>query len=598
VSARRHGARPQRPTGAGARPGGGVRSPRPLVGGDPEHQPPTAATLEWLQQAGNAAVERLVIAQRQGAATAEAPAAGPEATPEPARPEFGLNDGPEERIAIIQQQLRALGHAVAGLRVTAVFGATTDASVRLFQAGARAPLPDGSPAPVLAPTGRADAVTQDELDRLAPVVTRNGRQVVESPGGNAMGAPENRRGELDPTATHPTVRQGSRGAAVEELQQRLNNWMTANPELAPPAPPSPAGTEPLPGPALLTPDGKFGPRTRRVVVAFQRRPGSTLTPDGVVGLMTWRDVDAIGGSVSVGRIEFESSERVEGNVYGGPARYEWRTHDDRMEVTVRIRFTGAPSHPMVASWLEAIHQVWNVFKFVRTDTGEELPLTFNAQKVGSGHDASVRVVATPAGKQPGRSSTDTWHTGDTRRGLAPHEFGHLIGLDDEYRRPEEAYVETTGEQPFTGALTGTSGAEPAAIAHQIGTEARAGPAATRGARVRAAVEAHGLAQGAFAQRVAEAYETEFAGTLLGAGDIADDLAARIPGTATADEIRSVNPFLYSNLGLMGTMAGMGNIGTPMPEVEEHEHPVQPRHVRQFLDLLLANRPAPWTLERR
>ena len=593
---RSHGTRQPRQQQPGARTAGRGRGGTPTA--HPGQQPHSPENLERLQrQAGNAAVDDLITTQRQATDTAEPDTAT--GTPEPARPEFRLNDGPEERIAVIQQQLRALGHGVPGMRVTAVFGATTDAAVRLFQASARAPLADGSPAPVLVPSGVADAATQDELDRLAPVVTRNGREVVEGPvAGNPMAAPEDRQGNLDPTRTHPTIRQGSRGAAVEELQQRLNNWMTANPDLAPPAPPRPAGAEPLTGPALLEVDGRFGPMTRRVVVAFQRRPGSALAPDGVVGPATWRDVDTIPGGVTVGRIEFESSERIEGNVYGGPSRYEWRLHEDRMEVTVRIRFTGAPNHPMVGSWIGAIHEVWNTFKFVRTDTGDEMPLEFVAQPVTSGGDARVRVRVTPDGAQPGRSDTDNWHTGDTRRGLAPHEFGHLIGLDDEYRRPEEAYVETTGEQPFTGAITGTSDAQPAAIAHQIGTEARSGTAATRGARVRAAVEEHGLAQGAFSQRVAEAYELEFAGDLQGAGDIADDLAARIPGTASTDEIRSVNPFLYTNRSLMGTMAGMGNVGTPMPEVEEHEHPVQPRHARQFLELLTANRPAPWTLERR
>jgi len=35
-------------------------------------------------------------------------------------------------------------------------------------------------------------------------------------------------------------------------------------------------------------------------------------------------------------------------------------------------------------------------------------------------------------------------------GLAPHEFGHLIGLQDEYNTGPEQYTIITGEQPFTG----------------------------------------------------------------------------------------------------------------------------------------------------
>lgn len=58
-------------------------------------------------------------------------------------------------------------------------------------------------------------------------------------------------------AARPVLREGSSGAAVRELQARL----------------------------ALTQDGKFGPATRRAVVAFQADAG--LLADGVVGSVTW-----------------------------------------------------------------------------------------------------------------------------------------------------------------------------------------------------------------------------------------------------------------------------------------------------------------------
>jgi hypothetical protein len=63
-------------------------------------------------------------------------------------------------------------------------------------------------------------------------------------------------------ASPPTLRRGSRGPAVRELQQRLNARG-----------------------ARLDPNGVFGPGTETAVRAFQRANG--LQPDGIAGPLTW-----------------------------------------------------------------------------------------------------------------------------------------------------------------------------------------------------------------------------------------------------------------------------------------------------------------------
>ena len=68
----------------------------------------------------------------------------------------------------------------------------------------------------------------------------------------------------------PLLRRGDRGSAVTELQQRLQA----------------IGYD-------LEADGIFGPVTRRCVKAFQRCSG--LTPDGIVGPMTWAALEGAGG---------------------------------------------------------------------------------------------------------------------------------------------------------------------------------------------------------------------------------------------------------------------------------------------------------------
>ena len=56
----------------------------------------------------------------------------------------------------------------------------------------------------------------------------------------------------------PTLRQGSRGPSVMEMQTRLNKWLSAT-----------RGS----GLAPLKVDGIFGPKTNQVVLAFQRAFG-------------------------------------------------------------------------------------------------------------------------------------------------------------------------------------------------------------------------------------------------------------------------------------------------------------------------------------
>ena len=101
---------------------------------------------------------------------------------------------------------------------------------------------------------------------------------------------------------------------------------------------------------------------------------------------------------------------------------------------------------------------------------------------------------------------------------------------------------------------------PEVIAAEMRT-AVTGAAAGRGAAARAVVTKYSLRQGAFSQRVAQAYETANAGSLQRedfgpggyvivndpAGSMGNDIAARIPGRfdAAGNEAVAVEPFLYS-----------------------------------------------------
>jgi peptidoglycan hydrolase-like protein with peptidoglycan-binding domain len=553
----------------------------------------TPGDILGLQEtAGNEAVVALVAAAMPGQTAASiqrdaigdepaAPAApggpgggtggAPRADAEP-RPTLHPGDGPDPDIGVLQQKLNATGAATPPLRITAMYTEATTAAVISFQVNHG-----------IEGTGIADAATWTELDRLAPSVVRNGRVVVDAPGEpDPLGHPEGGR-------THPTIRRGSRGPAVEELQQRLNN-----------APPDEV-------PTLLEVDGRFGPRTRQAVVEFQTAH-PPLERDGVVGPLTWAMIDQIPGNVTVGRVEFSSDERVEGNIYGGDTRYTWRLLDDALEVTVGINFTGLTNHPQVPIWLGQIASVWNGFSFVdEADPGRRLQLRFVANRATPG-DNSVRVYSAAPGTPQFRSDAGNWNVQDPDGGLAPHEFGHLIGLQDEYRLGADAYVGITGEQPLIGEVTGD--AEPAVIADELWTALNLNPAAGRAAAARAVITNHSLVQGAFSQRVAEAYELAHAADLqredfvtgVGfrivpnpGGTIDLDIAARLPGQN--DEARITNPFTYTNRSLMGNMQSLSNPQARGTVTAEHDHPVEERHVRHFLRIVQANRSGSWRLVR-
>ena len=536
--------------------------------------------LALQRSAGNSAVTALVRrsleVQRKGKS---APTAAPWNAS--TRPIAKLGDGPTQDIAQLQQALNAAVPSGKPLRVTGMFDADTEAKVTAFQKAINVP-----------GNGIADKRTWWNLDKRAPRVTRQGRRTVLGPGqGDASGRPE--QGTI-----HPTIKFGSKGPAVEELQQKLNTVPSKDVSI------------------WLSTHGKFDKTTRIGVIEFQKSRTPPLEAKGVVGKKTWAALDAVAGPVTVGREDYRWDQRAEGTITGSDTKFTWRLLPDRLQITVNIKFTGASKDDMVETWRKDITDIWNAFKFVDgSKPSKSLLLEF---VVGSGTpvDASVKVHKTPkdAVDIP-RSDAKNFHTGDKRKGLAPHEFGHLIGLQDEYNKAPEMYEAVTGEQAPTGDVDAPKNkkgedVDPLVIAKEM-RKAVSGSWSGRGTRAAAVVAKYGLTQGGFAQRVALAYEKEYAGKLLRhdfkegvgyvnvkdpAGTMGNDLAARIPGSfdKAPGEAQALEPFLYTNRGIMGSMK---EVSEPTG-IDPHDHPVAERHVRHFLQIVQANKPGSWRTVRR
>lgn len=455
-----------------------------------------------------------------------------------------INDGPTTAIGHLQQQLNATGSATPRLAVTGLFDAATETAVKQFEKNQG----------VAAPTGIVDDALQKKLDKLAPVVSRGDQKTVDVGMGNVLG-------QEFAGGRRPLTKRGMSGPAVKELQERLNNTPTMS-EAARKARNRVKD--------LLNVDGQFGTKTHNATAEFQK--DNKLDPDGRAGPITWSKLEQQ-GAAKQGRVEFEWREEVEGvgNV-GGRAKYEWKLDPDRLLITAKINFIPKNKgvEAKIGDWLQEIKDIWGTFHAVnKKDPTKKIKVDFEAVR-GKG-DFNVNVI-----KDGKRSDAANWHTLDNRRGLAAHEFGHLLGLADEYNRDEGQYLATTGEEPPVGDVTNVGDKVTAdALANAI---KGAMPLVDDGTTLAGIVTAQ-LAgkQGGFSKFVAMRY---FA--LFGTEIVSDMKAAFVAKNAKfagfhGPKTDAVTPFLYSTGGIMGTMvtAGPG----------AHDHPVEPRHIKPFTDIV-------------
>ena len=251
------------------------------------------------------------------------------------------------------------------------------------------------------------------------------------------------------------------------------------------------------GQPVIRDDGGWGPRTQAATTAFQ---GSVPVPaTGVGDLPTWNALDAIAPNVNVGFEERQWTEEVGGHTFGmvnavgnNGSRYSWEIKPNEMKVTAAVNFVGGGPP---GAWFGFVRNVWNHFILVDHATNQRLPINFEMTRdTGAGANT---VQVSPG---TGRANGGQWFLGDTAAASTiPHEFGHLIGLADEYQQHPGDYRTVTGHEPFVGQTTGPAGQTPQAIA----TALQAAMVARSSANALAAVA--GMAQGAFAQQVVQAY---------------------------------------------------------------------------------------------
>ncbi|HEY6569139.1 MAG TPA: hypothetical protein VIZ22_02565 [Candidatus Limnocylindrales bacterium] len=250
------------------------------------------------------------------------------------------------------------------------------------------------------------------------------------------------------------------------------------------------------------------------------------------------------------------------------------------ELTVRVPVDFKPDAGVtapIATWQSQIDTVWNKFAAVETG-GLKIPIRFGIEN-RSGAEKSIRVKDN---KVPGTQSVEDRANAGMWFPLmdattAPHEFGHLIGLQDEYQRTHGDYKKITG-QDITGPAN-ASGKTAAEIAVDLHNALYLRDATQRAPTATTLLTAVGLIvggvpqQGDFAQEVQTAYNDKYDGWF--SKSLVQAMRDKLP-EGSKWTIQSV--FSYASRSIMGNPEVLGGV-TP------HDHAVEPRHLEEFVRIV-------------
>lgn len=275
--------------------------------------------------------------------------------------------------------------------------------------------------------------------------------------------------------------------------------------------------------------------------------------------------------------EFEQ-EMVEGETTVGHGLYNYALHRDRLDVDVPIKFTPDPGVTIpFALWNGQIDSTWNRFAVVEP-AGRKVPISMTMR-----NDSSAdREVVVHKNKDPAKWWEDRANAGEfylvMKPDTVPHEFGHFIGLQDEYQRKHGDFRKLVGEPP--AGPVNASGKSELEIARELHGALYLADETKRASEATRVLESVGLIvsgrpqQGDFAQAVKRAYDEEYGGWF--SKDLIEAMRDKLPERQKWT-IQSV--FSFASRSLMGDPGGLGGAAQP------HDHAVEPRHLRELVRIV-------------
>ena len=143
------------------------------------------------------------------------------------------------------------------------------------------------------------------------------------------------------------------------------------------------------------------------------------------------------------------------------SNYDIERTRSELRVRVRIKFKGiTPTDAHKAIWRGGILAMWNGKFRAENPDGKKIPIVFDPMFDAARPHHTIELL--PPVKQDdgtigvGRADAAHWYAGPaasatdtTRASVAAHEFGHLIGLADEYQLKRADYIRLVGSAPPT-----------------------------------------------------------------------------------------------------------------------------------------------------
>jgi hypothetical protein len=313
--------------------------------------------------------------------------------------------------------------------------------------------------------------------------------------------------------------------------------------------------------------------------------------DGLTGISRHRITFWLG---TTGRFSNEIEQKMtEGGTTVVRGRFTWSLIDQQVEVDVPVTFVPDPGLAVpIATWQSQIDAVWNKFAVVEPG-GVKIPIHMTLHNDPSA-ERKIKVVqnlvpgaygCTGDRKSCDRANAGKWYP-VMPASTAPHEFGHLIGLPDEYQRYHDDFKAITGSVKIGPA--NASGKTPLAIAKELHAalylddESKRAAAATT-VLVNCGLIAGGVPQqGDFARSVTAAYDDEYGGWF--SKYLLEALRDKLPENSNWTLL---TVFSYASGTIMGNPEALG-VG--------HDHPVEARHLREFKDIVARVWPTfTWTI---
>jgi annexin-like protein len=268
---------------------------------------------------------------------------------------------------------------------------------------------------------------------------------------------------------------------------------------------------------------------------------------------------------------------TEGETTVGHGLYNYALHPDRLDVDVPIKFKpDAGVAVPFALWNGQIDSTWN--KFALTEPGgRKVPINMKMRDdPGADREVVVHNNTDPANPLNDRANAGEFYL-VMKADTVPHEFGHFLGLEDEYQRYHSDITRLVGA-PAAGPAN-ASGKTPLAIAKELHAALYLDDATQRAPAATTVLTNVGLIvggapqQGDFAQSVKSAYDDEYGGWFT--KNLVKAMRDKLP-ERTKWTIQTV--FSYASRSLMGDPGGLGGAAQP------HDHAVEARHLRNFVNI--------------